>query len=447
MKDYSRKAYNDFQYRDWLRNRPAKSVWNSILERSVGYNEYTSKSKSSLAASVVAYLKQSETKKPYHDRGFVEMEDMWEGPPGGFSGGLPSFDHPWTMSNPIDPDDEPWGSITIFDLNSTSTFCPGETRPFEMYGTHPIYSLTISNHEPGTTIAVTGGYGTNTVTGTITAAADEAGNVNFTGYMTSFEGISGSSNYLMYENCCVDVDCDAFENDEGVSPTTMAQDDSATIGVTGGHEPYTWTLTQGDGSGFTIDASTTDTTTIYTDESACGSADIQVTDSCGCVATFNVRCTTGTWVHEGTGPQYCAGCGGPVYCDDSRGSGWSPIPNIPSKNCYPPSCKYYFRETIRQYSSWADSDAVLATCEAERASRFCTGNECSGYGAGGMQCGECVGHPPTWLADCVGIEPVVVQAGSADYKSNQCAFAVGKYFYCGRCVPSVSLQRHKWTCV
>jgi hypothetical protein len=290
MKDYSRKHYTDYQFHDWMRAHPAKSIWNSILSQSIGYGEFSlnKNRKSSLSSSIALYLKQSERKKPYMGSGFIQMEDDWEGPIGGFTPpdpySIPTFDQPWNMQP--GGGGLPW--MVVFDLEGNDCWCRSETRSFSVSGTHPIYGLSISNHKSGTYITILGGFGTNTVSGTITADPDEIGNVNFTGYMTTAGGISGSSNDLMYEcrNCELCVDTDPLA--AGSNPETVAQDDSATLLILDGVGPFEWSVS---GSGFSLESSTTSerSNTLYTTVDACGTATITVTDVCEGEISIEVR--------------------------------------------------------------------------------------------------------------------------------------------------------------
>jgi hypothetical protein len=285
MKDYSRKHYTDYQYNDWLRSTPSKAIWNSILSQNTGYGEYSlnKSNKSSLSRAIASYLKQSEKKKPYRDRGFIQMEDDWEGPPG-----FPSdpqdqrkYDNIWSF-----PEFGPW--TVIFDLISTSCWCKEEEREFEVSGTHPIYSLGISLQEAGTGIIIDAGIGTNTVSGRIIAGPEEVGDVNFTGSMRTSTGISGTSNYLMAE--C--RDCEECEGVDpltpGSNPETIAQSGQETIQVIDGQENFHWSVS---GSGFSMDEAETvgRSNTLIAGPDACGTATITVTDNCNDSIEIQVR--------------------------------------------------------------------------------------------------------------------------------------------------------------
>lgn len=105
---------------------------------------------------------------------------------------------------------------------------------------------------------------------------------------------------LMGNNCCDGVD--PLEWDESTSATVIEPGDVALVAITGGGKyAYTWTV---EGSGFHFGGGVKRVRnhpgreiTIFTDETACGAAAIEVTD--GCTTTFGeVRCTLGQWVAD-----------------------------------------------------------------------------------------------------------------------------------------------------
>jgi len=301
MKDYSRKHYTDYQYKDWMRATPSKSVWNSILSQNTGYGEFSvnKNRKSSLASSISLYLKQSERKKPYIKGEFLAMEEDWEGPVGGFTPPgdtkTPPFDQPWNLVN--NSGGGPWS--VIFDLEVEGCWCDNETRNFTASGTHPIQSLSISSHNTGTYITIGGGLGTPNVTGSITTV-DESGNVNFTASMRSADGVPGSSNDFIYE--C--RDCDPCEitplMTAGSNPETISPSSTEGLLVVDGVGPYSWTVS---GTDYTLTYATTDNGVngLIAGSNACGSATVTVTDDCETVVTIFVRSTSvdSGWVFKG----------------------------------------------------------------------------------------------------------------------------------------------------
>jgi len=86
--------------------------------------------------------------------------------------------------------------------------------------------------------------------------------------------------------------------DYAVSAETVVRDDSALVAFDCNEDPsgapYTWEIT---GTGFTLNAETTIDyqNLVFADNTACGTASITVTDSCGHSTDGYVRCTTGMW--------------------------------------------------------------------------------------------------------------------------------------------------------
>lgn len=466
--DYGRKPYTDKGYRDWIRSMPAKAIWNQITERYPGVGEFAHSLLSTpLSRSIQRYIQQSEFKKPYLDEDFVNMEQNWEGPGNGTRYRPGKYDIPWNMQYPqIGEITDQDGFSIIFDAETDGCFCPGEMREIVITTTHPCNGLTLTYHDVGTTMVITAGLGTNAVTVELTAAAGQSGYVTIEASMQAYIGpgktVHGDSNVNVWEcslaKCCEGVDCDAFIVDADTTPDTIAQDSSITVGVTGGTAPFTWVLTQPDGSGFSIDASITATTTLYTAVDACGSAVLTVTDVCDCEVEFGVRCTTGHWVDDGVGKDKCTGCGGAPYCSDSRGSGWSAPSPTSDKDCYPPNCQYYFTEYIRRSVTNGESfrvdvyDDAEAECEAARAAATCSVSNCTFFGTSGMECEECVAHPDPWGTFQSGGSPVVdfrIQTPPGLYTPNACVLNPGspdRYAYGWQCWPSQSLRRWKWDC-
>lgn len=83
--------------------------------------------------------------------------------------------------------------------------------------------------------------------------------------------------------------------DDSTSADTIAQSSSVSVAVNDGLGPYSWSVS---GVGFTLGSTQTGggQNTLVSDASACGTATITVTDTCGGSTTGYVRCTTGQWV-------------------------------------------------------------------------------------------------------------------------------------------------------
>jgi hypothetical protein len=316
MKDYSRKNYIDHRYIDWMRTITAKSVWNSILSDTTGHGEFSRNrnSKTSLGAAIVAWLKQSQLKKPYLNQGFVSMENNWEGPPGG-----PPID-PERILRPDIPSVIPGPLVggpvrSVFDLNGEDEYCAGSKTSFTFHGTHPIYFLQASEG----TMIVLGGYGTNTVTGTIEVDGEFKGSINFNASMTTSFGVVGDSNDLMSGNpdCGCEDEDPLLEADPENTPETFAGG-TATIYCLNGSPPYQWSIANGvcDGTGLSfyhnnLPAGQTQTTMIPQvivgptetfPEIARGSFIIRCVDSCDTVVDQQIRSTyQGLWEYSHDG--------------------------------------------------------------------------------------------------------------------------------------------------
>ncbi len=81
------------------------------------------------------------------------------------------------------------------------------------------------------------------------------------------------------------------------NPQTVGQDDEVAVSVVGGIGPFTWSVS---GTGFSMGVSVTEdrTNLLFADESACGPAEITVTDSCGDNVEGVVRSTEGTTAYR-----------------------------------------------------------------------------------------------------------------------------------------------------
>lgn len=100
------------------------------------------------------------------------------------------------------------------------------------------------------------------------------------------------------KDCCL-PDPPPFEWDEN-SDDTILRNDTAVVTVISGCLPYSWSIT---GTGFSLDYAETDVRSniVRTDNTACGSANITVTDLCGTTTSGSVRCTqAGYWQQKDT---------------------------------------------------------------------------------------------------------------------------------------------------
>jgi hypothetical protein len=184
------------------------------------------------------------------------------------------------------------------------------------------------------------------------------------------------------------VDCTSCTEitwDDITSGTSVAQNDSTTIAINGGAcGYYDWSVS---GTGFSLEHTRTygTTNTLHANGSACGAAEVTVTDACGNEVIHEVKCTSGTWLtctptsnltytrsyvytcmiarsatspdglykygYAYSGSLYCGGCGGqnagnnPAYsCEDGSTAYLS--------YCHPPFAQVSGRcETGRYYNS------------------------------------------------------------------------------------------------
>jgi hypothetical protein len=203
MKDYSRKPYTNYQYRDWMKNVTSKSVFNQILEQHSGFGEFSNNraSKTSLDRAVSHFLRQSEFKKPYNSPDFKEMEEDWEGPPGFRLNNR--FDQPWNMQPPWVPGPSAEPTTTIFDAEVEGGWCEDSTKNITITGTHPIYEIVITWGD-GASLSNIIGYGFNEVTCDL-EVGEYSGFVTIEVIMTSSEGVEGDSNVNVFEDneCCM----------------------------------------------------------------------------------------------------------------------------------------------------------------------------------------------------------------------------------------------------
>jgi hypothetical protein len=263
------------------------------LKNSPGNGEFSNSSKTSLTRAILDFIKQSERKKPYIGKDFPEMEHDWEGPIGGFNPMLgPNLpDQPWNMQVP--------SAGAVFNADSDSEWCPGDTQEIVITGTEPIYLLTVTWPTRDVYISGGAGFGSNLVVAQLTVGDDVRGRVTVEASMRTFDGIPGDSNVSLYESTECD-DCPLSFVVDPANPETVAPSSSVTVKGIGGLGPYSWSIS---GSGFSLTGGSV-TATPENDiatSGACGSGIATVTDSCGSEITIEVRSTTGSWVFYGSG--------------------------------------------------------------------------------------------------------------------------------------------------
>lgn len=113
---------------------------------------------------------------------------------------------------------------------------------------------------------------------------------------TTRSGATCSTSAIVNQENCVDAD--AVTYDDINSPETISRNESKLVYITDGVPPFTWAVS---GTGFTISPSTTGRYNLLrAGATACGTAQITVTDSCGDQTTGEVRCLDSSgWVDYG----------------------------------------------------------------------------------------------------------------------------------------------------
>jgi hypothetical protein len=182
--------------------------------------------------------------------------------------------------------------------------------------------------------------------------------------------------------------------------TEIGQNDSLVINVSANGTPLTWAAS---GTGFSLEHAETAGTgnVLHSDETACGSATITITDCDGNVAAGYVRCTTGNW----------------TFIDNS-----CPIPGGGTQ----------VGATITKIEG---NKQVIQTLKAHWWHEWNTLNCMEKCALCNYGCTECLDWDcPTW-------NPAYVDCGDWECIENECAAA--NYGYC-MCVDM--LNYYEWTC-
>ena len=98
------------------------------------------------------------------------------------------------------------------------------------------------------------------------------------------------------------------------NPQEIDRNSSVTISVIGGFPPYTWSVS---GNGFSLSLNETEVTSnaLYADDSACGTATIEVIDNYGVPVKGYLRSAIGVWSQWGYRPMLgIESCSGDVLC-------------------------------------------------------------------------------------------------------------------------------------
>jgi hypothetical protein len=188
-----------------------KSVADTITKEFPYYSEFgkknSKKPRDSITRAYRLYLQQSEFKKPYLPPGYPEMEYNFDlpGRPRIGKADTPTPD-PWRPDTILDP------TLIVFDLNCNAEdeaasdcadgecgFCPNDTVFVQLSCSEPCYWVQTSlTDDPATHLENIKGYGTNTISFDL-VCGEESGFVTIEASMTSFEGVTGTSNVNLPE--------------------------------------------------------------------------------------------------------------------------------------------------------------------------------------------------------------------------------------------------------
>ena len=306
-----------------------------------------------------------------------------------------------TIANQLEYDD-PTKCIKIHSIVKGGDGLDCETAPTIAYSDSSDDTI---NRDDEATVIVTGGVGpfTWSVTGTgfwfdeahtLTEIETDARTTT----LYADDTAEGTANIAVTDTCDESDDCGGGGGGGGTttngsidctcppdvviaysdsSDDTIDREGTATIIVTGGVGPFTWSVT---GTGFTIPASTDGRANILSaDDTACGSATITVTDQCGDSCTGYVRGTEGQWVLKS---NTCVFTG--LY--DSASSGRWYTKTVGNK-----------RQGQRIFDSTWGYEWDPYTCE-ETGDAVCAGH-CGDYGYDGTMCltlGGLVCPPGVW---------------------------------------------------
>jgi len=290
-REYSRKVYiSKKSYPDFMRETPARAVWNEITVQNPYLAEFSRARKTSFDRSVEDYLRQSERKKPYLEQPYEAMEYDWEGYTPGV---LPNFRFDSPAPNIYGIPGFIGVGMTAFSAGVSPCYCSDGPQDISIWGSHPITNITVSEGNISSIVIIN-----PTNWNAVYDGGPASGLVEFIVYMFSTTLDGGTSGYANDSliSCgqwqCEDP-CEGSDEIELVTaPETIGRSTSAAVQVSGGVEPLNWSIS---GSGFTIGTDTDHTNTVYTDAAACGTGTITVTDDCDHSLTFAIRCTFGSW--------------------------------------------------------------------------------------------------------------------------------------------------------
>jgi hypothetical protein len=195
---------------------------------------------------------------------------------------------------------------------------------------------------------------------------------------------------------CVSACCGnppLLQYDMTSSGIQMGRSATKTLYIQGGCPPFTWTLDQTNGNGFSVVNSQTSIreNTLTTNGSACGSVKMLIEDACGNETAGGVRCSVGTYARflsftiEVTGEadtiEYSSGY---YYAEKDIGSHFQEqhftcvTYGVP---CYDPGWPHFWEECATyqlyrfpQACEQGISPAPMCECEVWNGARRCCGN-------------------------------------------------------------------------
>lgn len=465
-KEY-RKPYilSEGGYQEMMRSTSDKSVWNDILDVDPAWAEFLF-TRSELPDAATAaeirylrYIKQSEFKKMYSGRDYVEEEYLFGGPIGGID--IDPFDFGWDFPwMPTEgggvypgPGEGPGFSTFICDAETDGCYCPGIEKDVTITATYPIIGVDFVFGEGETITAVSPSWGLNSVTITISTPSTRSGQMRLRVWMQLPSGASCDSEINIYEcpedECCGDCE---MEWDWDNSDETIVAPGSGNVYVTGGTPPYTWSLTDEDGKWSLLSSQTaTGANTVSAAAGACGSATITVTDSCNCTATGSVRNpSNGSWTVVCGFPLEAA----TVNCCVLPGVSGSYVSNIGS------SFKYQAIQGKYRQTEWWQLQGAKVTWPSESDCNsnidIMSSSYIGGWGTpvGGNLKSTCqyVNYTPcmalpTTTTGYAGCPPIVQVEGSNYYRTN--CYGVNICYNCFRsCIslPCTGYTGEEWTC-
>lgn len=419
QKEY-RKPYilTEGGYQEMMATTWDKSVWNQILEVDPIWAEYlftrAELPDAATAAEIryLRYIKQSEFKKMYSGNDYVDEEYIWKGVLPTVDPWDPKWDFNWrpTEGGGVWPPDT-ITTISICDADTDGCYCEGKNANVTFTSTLPMLGIEFISGM-GETVAAYTGQGTNEMTATISTPAGRVGQMRINVIMydpvTKRNCASSVNIYQCADEsqCC---NCDDFAWDWDNSDDTIgAVPGSASVYVTGGTPPYSWSISAEDAEWSLSYSKTTGVAnTVNATAAACGGADITVTDSCGCVATGSVRYTgSGSW------GRICNGST-TVGCCVITGTPDSWTTSGAQKYAFKYQGKYYQRNgyyitegSLKLFCSAGTYAENFALCQAQRGNWV---SHCDG------QCDDhCVATYYNPCTECLTLEAIVGKT-VADY--------------------------------